>query len=92
MTIQPKPGTITLASCEDAYNFTLGMPLRMTDAGDLVPLTRWQRRTLRVREFASHWTRWFRPRAVCSAADVEAGSITLCLERWSWRRWRWERT
>lgn len=36
-------------------------------------------------------TRRWRPRTVCAAVDHEAGSITLVTERWSWRRWRWER-
>jgi hypothetical protein len=36
-------------------------------------------------------TRWFRPRTITSAVDIEDGCITLATERWSWLRWRWIR-
>jgi len=44
-----------------------------------------------VADFAWRMTRWWRPRTVCSVIDREAGSITMVEERWSWRRWKWER-
>lgn len=36
-------------------------------------------------------TRWWRPRAVVVHIDRDRGIVTATIERWSWRRWRWER-
>jgi hypothetical protein len=47
---------------------------------------------IRIRDLAHRMTRWWRPRIVTSAVDAERGVITLSHERWSWRRWRWERS
>jgi hypothetical protein len=80
---------LTLASRTDTYNFTRGMPLKMLDSGSLVPMTHWDRIKDRMR---SLWRRVSRaPRTVVSEIDRDAGSITVVTERWSWRRWRWER-
>lgn len=64
-----------------------------------VPGPRFQLRSATHRERLRFWlrdrwqsaTRWWRPRTVTSSVNVEAGCITLDTERWSWRRWRWER-
>ena len=57
----------------------------------LRPATRRERVGFWLRDRWLSATRWFRPRTVTSAIDVEAGGITLATERWSWRRRRWER-
>jgi hypothetical protein len=76
----------------DTFNFhARGKPLRMTDSGDLAPLTRGERFAAWLGDSWRSATRWWRPRTVVSAIDVDAGSITVVRERWSWRRWRWER-
>ena len=49
----------------------------------------WRLRWWRVRRFARQITRWWRPRMVMSRGDQD-GWITTSVERWSWRRWRWE--
>ena len=53
-------------------------------------LSGWRLRWWRTRRFARQITRWWRPRMVMSKNDQE-GWITTDVERWSWRRWRWER-
>lgn len=79
----------------DARNFVFGAPVRLLNApGRPFRLRLATRRDLVTMWLRNRWlsaTRWFRPRTVTSAVDVEAGSITLVTERWSWRRWRWER-
>ncbi|HKP06810.1 MAG TPA: hypothetical protein VJU58_06115 [Microbacterium sp.] len=84
---------VTLADPVDAYNFHVGQPVHLTwsAAGGVRRATRWEVLRDRVAARLLHWTRWLRPRTVTAAVDVEAGAITLCTERWSWRRWRWER-
>ena len=82
---------LTLADARDAYNFTAGMPMVMTDSGDVRLATRAERLSMAFTGWLQRWTRWFRPRTVCAAIDVDAGCITMAIERWSWRRWRWER-
>jgi hypothetical protein len=49
----------------------------------------WRLRWWAVRRFARQITRWCRPRIVQLTND--ASWITTDVERWSWRRWRWER-
>jgi hypothetical protein len=72
----------------DAHNFHIGCEY-VFEHGRLLtgPRLAWWR----IRQFARHWTRWWRPRTVCSAIDRDAGVVTMVKERWSWRRWRWER-
>lgn len=76
----------------DTYHFVVGDTFVMTNSG------RWRRVAglFGLWWLASqrlHWlTRWWRPRTVCSAVDQDAGVVTLAEERWSWRRWRWERS
>lgn len=77
------PEVLTLCDPFDAWNFH-----------DHEPMTvRQIRPSLRSR--ISHAVRlrlpWFFPRLFVSAIDREQGSITLSVERWSWRRWKWER-
>ncbi len=81
------------ADRNDAYNFGPDIELAFVDGGGrLVPLTRW----MRVKVFAyRRWiraTRWFRPRVVVAKVDRRSGSVSLAEERWSWRRWQWERS
>ncbi|MGE5801577.1 MAG: hypothetical protein ACM358_04930 [Gemmatimonadota bacterium] len=78
----------------EARNFIVGetVVLRSTDGGRTWrKLTGWRLVAYHVRRRAHDWTRWWRPRDVVSAVDAEAGVITIRTERWSWRRWRWER-
>jgi hypothetical protein len=82
--------TVTTAKRDDVYNFRRGMPLRMTDSGGLVPLTRSERAAAWFKRTWERWTRWWRPRSVVSAIDAAEGRITIVTETWSWRRWRWE--
>lgn len=63
---------------EDARNFRIGMTLV------------WPRRR-RLYWWLMRVTRWWRPRIAVTAINVETGTITNGIERWSWRRWRWER-
>lgn len=73
----------------DTRNFRVGREYVFDKHGRL--LTGWRLGWWRIRQFAIHYTRWWRPRTVCSAIDRERGVITMSEERWSWRRWRWER-
>jgi hypothetical protein len=45
----------------------------------------------RTKQRLVNLTRWWRPRLVCAEVDRAAGCIGMAEERWSWRRWRWER-
>lgn len=83
--------TLTLANRTDVYHFSVGMPMVLGD--DMRPrlATRWDQLRAWAGGLAMSATRWFRPRTVVSAVDVEAGSVSLVTERWSWLRWRWER-
>lgn len=93
---------ITLADPRDALNFRIGQPLVMIENRKLCTGfdQGWTYRPARPRERAAAslrnaWhraTRWWRPRTVCAAVDVDAGVVMLATERWSWLRWRWERT
>lgn len=87
-----EPTVVTLASPSDAYSFSGGMPLVMTDAGDVRPATCSERLRGAIATWWLRWTRWLRPRTAVAAVDVKAGCVTLATERWSWRRWRWERS
>jgi len=71
---------LKLTNPDDARNFRYSPP-RFLDRG----------RFGRLRMFALHCTRWFRPRTVVTAIDESTGIVTCERERWSWRRWRWER-
>lgn len=85
--------TVTLTDKTDAYNFHRKAVMVVVPGSDF------RLRSATRRERARFWlhdqwlsaTRWFRSRTVTSEIDVEAGSITLVTERWSWARWRWER-
>lgn len=70
---------IELANPGDARAFRRGMPLHIT-----APSGWLSRLILRL-------TRWRRPRFIVVAVDTKHGSVCLREERWSWRRWRWER-
>lgn len=83
--------TVTLATASDARNFRIGDTYVMTRSGPR-RVAGWFGVRYRVGQFVYGLTRWWRPRTVCSAIDVDAGSITLSEERWSWLRWRWERS
>jgi hypothetical protein len=76
----------------DTFNFHVGVVCVLNEHGQLVHATRWQRAKLAASDYWRSTTRWFRPRTVVSDVDVEEGSVTMVTERWSWRRWRWERT
>lgn len=82
--------TVTLATATDTYNFTRGHTYMWTRRG-VRRRTGWWAFEYAIRDFFVSMTRWWRPRLVCSEIDREAGSITMEMQRWSWRRWRWER-
>lgn len=73
---------------EDARHFTVG---RVVVIEHGIVLRGWRLRLYVVRHHLRRCTRWWRPRTVVTAVDVEAGVVALVTERWSWRRWRWER-
>lgn len=77
-----------LATPADAHNFRVGVEYVFEHGRRLMG---WRLRWWRIRQHAIRCTRWWRPRTVCSAIDREAGAVTMVNERWSWRRWRWER-
>lgn len=85
---------VTLPTVTDTWNFRIGQPIEcvMMPSGGVRLATRRERVWRRAIGAWLRWTRWWRPRVVTSAVDTQAGSITLSTERWSWRRWRWERT
>lgn len=70
---------IELANPGDARFLHRGMPIQITG-----PSSWLSRLILRL-------TRWRRPRFIVVAVDTKHGSVCLREERWSWRRWRWER-
>lgn len=79
----------------DARAFSVGQPVMLSpdpdQPGGWRYATRWDR--LRV-WFGDLWrsaTSRFRTRRVVANVDLRAGAITIASERWSWRRWRWER-
>lgn len=76
------PELFTLCDPTEAANFHVNEPMYIWTS----------RPSLRSRIVYSFRNRfpWFWPRSFVSAIDHEAGSITLSVERWSWRRWRWE--
>lgn len=76
---------ITLGDPNDAANFRAGMSVTRSYSSSGLG------RFWRLRAFALRCTQWFRPRSVVTAIDERAGTITLERQRWSWRRWRWER-
>jgi hypothetical protein len=79
---------------DEACNFTTGQPVvwQSLDRGSTWRrLTGWRLLAYHLRQRAYRLTRWWRPRTVCSAIDRERGIVTMAHERWSWRRWRWER-
>lgn len=81
--------TITLADASQAYNFSVGTTYMWTRRG-VRARKGWWAFEYAIRDKLVHWTRWFRPRLVCSQINHPRGEITMTLERWSWRRWRWE--
>ena len=87
---------VTLADAVQAWNFMPGMELVESDPGDpsfrLRPATRAERLRGRAGRLWRRATCWWRPRAVCTSADPRTGVVVMIRERWSWRRWRWERT
>jgi hypothetical protein len=85
-----KLSEIEVATVSDTRNFRVGDTYVMTRSGPR-RVAGWFGVRYRVAQWAYGMTRWWRPRTVCSAIDVEAGSITIAYEEWSWRRWRWER-
>ncbi len=82
---------LTLVDPDQVHNFRVGPTYVWTRRG-VRRLTGWWAIEYKVRDFATRMTRWWRPRIVCSAVDRQHGRITLVMERWSWRRWRWERS
>lgn len=91
---------LVLSDKGDAFNFHIGAAIRFSDPkrfvfderGELVEATRWQRLRFWLEDLWLNATRWFRPRTVAAAVDRAKGEVTMANERWSWRRWRWERT
>lgn len=75
----------------DSYNFHVGQPVELLfEHGRWRRASRFESLRFAVHRRWQHWTRWWRPRTVCTMVDMERGSITVADERWSWRRWRWE--
>lgn len=74
---------ITLLDTRDTHNFTLGMPIALGwSNGQLVPLTKWQRRWQRVKNFV---LRPFRRKLVVTSIDRDAGVITVGEKPAPWR-------
>lgn len=48
----------------------------------------WKLHWWHAQRFARQITRWWRPRMM--SRNAPDGWITTDIERWSWRRWRWE--
>ena len=88
-----KDGQLTLANAVDARHFAAGDPIRLAtlDGGEFRRATRFERAHARLCDAWQSATRWWRLRSVVSAVDRNAGTVEVYLERWSWRRWRWER-
>jgi len=96
---------LTLSNPTDVHNFMRGAPVHMTHNtaayvdGPLTPFGCLSFRSMTRRERLAGWlrhswlsaTRWWRPRTVVVAIDHRLGGVTVGDERWSWRRWRWER-
>lgn len=86
---------VNLVTPAAEYHFHQGRTYVEIDPGGprfiLRPATRRERARLWLRDRWLSATRWWRPRTVCAAVDVEAGVVSMATERWSWRRWRWER-
>lgn len=78
----------------DAHNFRVGMAVECS-MDDVVAMYRARgsigRAFVRLRRRLRRWTRWWRVQTVTTMVDLNTGTITLGQERWSWRRWRWER-
>ena len=75
---------ITLASIHDTYNFKIGMPIALTrKSGQLVPMTKWERRFSRVKNFL---LRPFRRKLTVTAIDRDAGRITVSDTSRFWQR------
>lgn len=72
----------------EARHFAIG---RVVVVEHGLVLRGWRLRWYIVRHHVRRLTRWWRPRDVVSAVDAKQGIVTLTTERWSWRRWRWER-
>jgi hypothetical protein len=82
---------VDLADRDATFSFYRGQELIWDHRGRLRLPTRLEHAWMQVTRLTRRWTRWFRPRNVVTAIDREAGSVTIETERWSWRRWRWER-
>ncbi len=91
MARHPNTTIVTLLDTRDCYNWRVGMPvvMRFSNEGELVRLTRFELALHRIQLACKRATRWFRPRTVCAAVDVECGTVTMVTETWSWLRWRW---
>lgn len=86
---EPGAGQFTLANASDTWNFKQGETYAFTTTG-VRRVAGWFGLRWRARQWLIHKTRWWRPRMVCVAIDREQGIVSMALERWSWRRWRWE--
>jgi hypothetical protein len=72
--------SITLASKTDTYNFRVGDPIALDN--NFRPLTKWQRRWQRVKNFV---LRPFRVKLVVTSIDRDAGVITVGEKPAPWR-------
>jgi hypothetical protein len=77
----------------EARMFAAGKPvlLRVGADGSVRKIVGWRLWLHRVRAKLQDLTAWRRLRAVVVAIDRRSGRVQVGLERWSWRRWRWER-
>lgn len=76
--------TITLVSKNDTCNFYVGIPIALTwKRGQLVPMTKWERRFARVKNFL---LRPFRRKFTVTAIDRDAGVITVSDTSRFWQR------
>lgn len=77
----------------EARHFAAGKPvvIRVGADGSVRKIVGWRLLVHRVRSKLQYWTAWHRLRSVVIAIDRPSGRVTVGLERWSWRRWRWER-
>lgn len=75
---------------DGTHHFTRGHVYVWTNSG-MRRVAGWFGIWWRTKAALHQLIRKFQPRMVCSAIDHESGVITMSQERWSWRRWRWER-
>lgn len=80
---------ITMQSAADVRHVAIGQVVVIEHG---LVLRGWRLRWYTGRHHLRRCTRWWRPRTVVARMDLATGTLTVATERWSWRRWRWERS